>query len=121
MSDKPVYRVKPNAIETLFGRRQAVIGMIHLRSLPGAPDYDGESLDAILGVALAEVARYRAAGVDGLMVENHGDIPFVKPDEIGPETVAAMAVMTQEVRKASGMPVGVTMLAIGAIAGLAVA
>ena len=121
MSAKPVYRVKPNAIETLFGRRQAVIGMIHLRPLPGAPDYDGESLDAILGVALAEVARYRAAGVDGLMVENHGDIPFVKPDEIGPETVAAMAVMTQEVRKASGMPVGVNMLANGAIAGLAVA
>ena len=121
MSAKPVYRVKPNAIQTLFGRRQAVIGMIHLRPLPGAPEYDGESVDAILGVALAEVARYRAAGVDGLMVENHGDIPFAKPDEIGPETVAAMAVMTQEVRKASGMPVGVNMLANGAIAGLAVA
>ena len=121
MRAKPVYRQKPNAIQALFGRRQAVIGVIHSRPLPGAPDYDGETLDAIIGFALAEAARYRAGGVDGLIVENHGDIPFAKPDEIGPETVAAMAVMTQEVRKASGLPTGVNVLANGAIAGFAVA
>jgi membrane complex biogenesis BtpA family protein len=121
MSAKPVFRPKPNAIEALFARRRAVIGVIHSRPLPGAPEYEGEPVEDLIGFALAEAERYRAGGVDGLIVENHGDIPFVKPDRIGPETVAVMAVMTRAVREASGLPVGVNVLANGAISALAVA
>ncbi|MCC6718059.1 MAG: BtpA/SgcQ family protein [Acetobacteraceae bacterium] len=116
-----VYRAKPNAIEAIFGRRGAVVGVIHLRALPGAPDYDGESMDSLVRFALDEAERYRAGGVDGLIVENHGDIPFAKPDELGPETAAGMAVITQAVRLASGLPIGVNVLANGAVAALAVA
>jgi len=121
MSAKPVFRPKPNAIEALFGRRRAVIGVIHSRPLPGAPEYEGEPVEDLIGFALAEAERYRAGGVDGLIVENHGDIPFAKPDRIGPETVATMAVMTRAVREASGLPVGVNVLANGAISAFAVA
>jgi membrane complex biogenesis BtpA family protein len=121
MSAKPVFRPKPNAIEALFARRRAVIGVIHSCPLPGAPEYEGEPVEDLIGFALAEAERYRAGGVDGLIVENHGDIPFVKPDRIGPETVAVMAVMTRAVREASGLPVGVNVLANGAISALAVA
>ena len=121
MTSHPVYRAKPNAIQALFGRRKAVIAVIHSRPLPGAPAYDGEPMQDILDFALAEAERYRAGGVDGLIVENHGDIPFAKPGDIGPETIAAMAVMTQQVRAASGLPTGVNVLANGAIAALAVA
>jgi len=121
MSAKPVFRPKPNAIEALFGRRRAVIGVIHSRPLPGAPEYEGEQVEDLIGFALAEAERYRAGGVDGLIVENHGDIPFAKPDRIGPETVATMAVMTRAVREASGLPVGVNVLANGAISAFAVA
>jgi membrane complex biogenesis BtpA family protein len=118
---KPVFRPKPNAVEALFGRRRAVIGVIHSRPLPGAPAYDGEEMDEVIGFALAEAERYRAGGVDGLIVENHGDIPFAKPERLGPETAACMAVMTRAVRQASGLPVGVNVLANGAIQALAVA
>ena len=41
-----VFRAKPHAIEAIFGRRRAVIGVIHLPGLPGAPDYDGASMDS---------------------------------------------------------------------------
>jgi uncharacterized protein len=116
-----VFRPKPNALEAIFGRRKVVIGVIHLPALPGAPDYDGQDMQALLGFALAEAERYVAGGVDGLIVENHGDIPFAKPDKIGPETVACMAVVTDAARRASGLPVGVNVLANGAIAALAVA
>lgn len=116
-----VFRAKPNAIQAIFGRRKAVIGVIHLRALPGAPDYDGEGMDALLAHALSEAERYRAGGVDGLIVENHGDIPFAKPEELGPETAACMAVITQAVRAATRLPVGVNVLANGAVAALAVA
>jgi len=121
MPAKPVFRPKPNAIEALFGRRHAVIGVIHSRALPGSPDYDGESMDELVGFAVAEATRYRDGGADGLIVENHGDIPFAKPDELGPETSACMAVMTRAVRDAVGLPTGVNVLANGAVAALAVA
>ena len=64
MPAKPVYRPKPNAIEALFGRRKAVIGVIHSRPLPGSPEYDGEPMADIVAFALEEAARYRAGGVE---------------------------------------------------------
>jgi len=118
---KPVFRSKPNAVEAIFGRRQAVIGVIHSLPLPGSPDYDGMAMDEIVGFAVAEAGRYRDGGVNGLIVENHGDIPFAKPDRLGPETAATMAVMTDAVRRASGLPVGVNVLANGAVQAIAVA
>ena len=121
MPPRPVYRPKPNAIQTLFGRRQVVIGVIHLPALPGSPDYDGQEMEDIIALALAEAGSYRAGGLDGLIVENHGDIPFAKPDRLGPETAAAMAVITRAVRLACPCPIGVNVLANGAIQALAVA
>ena len=121
MPAKPVFRPRPNAIEALFGRRKAVIGVIHSLPLPGSPGYEGQPMAEIVDFAVAEAERYRAGGVDGLIVENHGDIPFSKPEHLGPETAAGMAVMTDAVRRASGLTVGVNVLANGAIQALAVA
>jgi len=118
---KAVFRQKPNAIEQIFGRRKAIIAVIHSLPLPGSPDYDGQPMDEIIGFAIAEAGRYRDGGADGLIVENHGDIPFAKPDRLGPETAACMAVMTDAVRRQSGLPVGVNVLANGAVQALAVA
>jgi membrane complex biogenesis BtpA family protein len=116
-----VYRPKPNAIARLFGRTKAVIGVIHALPLPGSAHYDGMPVDAIYDHACAEAARYARGGVDGLIVENHGDIPFAKPDELGPETAATMAVMACAVRRESGLPIGINVLANGAVQALAVA
>jgi len=118
---KSIYRAKPNAIQEIFSRRKAVIGVIHSLPLPGSPNYDGEPMEDIVAFAVAEAGRYKAGGVDGLIVENHGDIPFAKPDRLGPETAAAMAVMTDAVRRQSGLPIGVNILANGAVQALAVA
>jgi membrane complex biogenesis BtpA family protein len=114
MSVKPTYRPKAHALEALFGRRKAVIGMIHCRPLPGAPDYEGETMDSLVAFAVEEAARLKTGGVDGLIVENHGDIPFVKPDRLGPETATAMAVITDAVRRSSGL---VQALAVAKAAG----
>ena len=121
MPAKPVFRPRPDAIQAIFGRRRAVIGVIHSRPLPGAPAYAGEPMDDVIGFALDEARRYRDGGVDGLIVENHGDIPFAKPAALGPETAACMAVMTRAVRLEAGLPVGVNVLANGALQALAVA
>ena len=116
-----IFRAKEPAIERLFGRRKAVIGVIHSLPLPGSPHYDGEPVETIYRYACDEAERYGAGGVDALIVENHGDIPFAKPDELGPETAACMAVMADRVRRVSGLPIGINVLANGAVAAIAVA
>ncbi len=114
--------VGENALASLFSRTSGVvIGVVHLLPLPGAPAYDGLSMAAIVERALADAVAYAAAGIDGLIVENHGDIPFLKPDALGPETAAAMAVVTETVRKSTGLPIGINVLANGAKVALAVA
>lgn len=117
----PVFRPKPNAVAELFGRTKAVIGVIHLLPLPGSSAYDGQSMEALTAFALAEAERYRAGGVDGLIVENHGDIPFAKQNRLGPETAACMAVVANAVRRAAGLPIGINVLANAAQVALAVA
>lgn len=116
-----VYLPKPDAIADLFGRGKAVIGVIHALPLPGSSRYDGMPVEEIYAHAVAEAGRYRNNGVDGLIVENHGDIPFAKPAEIGPETAAAMAVMTDRVRAAVEGPVGINVLANAPVTALACA
>jgi uncharacterized protein len=119
--DMSVFRTKDNALQTLFGQRKVVIGVIHSLALPGSPNYQGEPLEKIYAFALEEAERYVHGGVHGLIVENHGDIPFSKPEDIGHETSAVMAVMADRVRQHVKVPVGINVLANGAMTALAIA
>ena len=65
--------------------------------------------------ALRDAENYISGGVHGLIVENHGDIPFSKPEDIGHETSALMAVITEKVRERFGVPLGINVLANAAI------
>jgi uncharacterized protein len=116
-----VFRKKENALQTIFKKKKVVIGVIHSLPLPGSPEYQGESLENIYAFAVAEAERYAKGGVHGLIVENHGDIPFSKPEDIGHETSATMAVMTERIRQRVKVPVGINVLANGAMTALAVA
>jgi hypothetical protein len=121
MSTAPVFRSRPDAIRTLFGRSHAVIGVIHCLPFPGAPDYEGRPVAEIAAHAVAEGRRYVEGGVDGLIVENHGDIPFAKPDQLGPETAACMAVTAAAVATSCPVAIGINVLANAAHIALAVA
>ncbi len=82
------------------------------RRCRGARDLRGgeKSLDAIVSRAVAEAKVYREAGFHGLMIENMHDRPYLKR-MVGPETVAAMAVVGREVRREAALPLGVQVLA----------
>lgn len=118
---KTVGRTKPHALKAIFGKRKVAIGVIHCRPLPGSPAYTGEPLESIYAFGVAEAERYARGGVDGLIVENHGDIPFLKPEDLGPETAATMAVLTSRIRDRVKLPVGINVLANGATMAIAVA
>ena len=110
-----------NALLKIFQRPKVTIGVIHCLALPGTPRYDGASLSAICDRALFDAEAYLSGGLDSVIVENHGDVPFLRPDDIGPEISAAMAVITDRVRQAFDVPVGINILANAPIHALAVA
>jgi hypothetical protein len=78
-------------------------------------------MTAVLEQALSEARLLEECGFDGVIIENGWDIPFVKPDDLGPETVAAMAVVADRIRQAIALPIGVNCLANAVHASIAVA
>lgn len=112
---------KPNALGEIFNKPKPVIGVIHLPPLPGAPRYDGEPMRWIYDAGVRDALTLAEGGVDGIIVENAFDLPFARPDQIGPETVAALATACAEITRLVDLPIGITCVANGAIPALAIA
>lgn len=112
---------KPDALQDLFPVAKPVIGVVHLGPLPGAPRYDGTPVAEIFSDAVKDAQALVDGGVDGVMVENASDMPFARPEDIGPETVAAMTAACAEIRSAVDAPLGITCVANGVIPALAIA
>lgn len=109
------------ALTRTFGVPKPIIGTVHLLPLPGAPRYAGGSIREIQARAVSDAIAYAEGGVDALIVENEGDIPFQKPEEVGAETVAGLTAAALAVREAVDLPVGINCLANAVIQSLAVA
>ncbi|HEX6183777.1 MAG TPA: BtpA/SgcQ family protein [Pyrinomonadaceae bacterium] len=103
-----------------FKERGAVVGMIHVGALPGTPA-SRAGVDELTESAAREAAVYRECGVDGLLVENMHDTPYLR-GRVGPEVVAALAVVCRAVKEeAASLPVGVQVLAAANAEAVAVA
>lgn len=107
-------------VSSLFGGK-ALIGVVHCPPLPGSPRYDGRPVADIYDACLRDVEAYLDGGMNGLIIENHGDVPFLKPGDLGPETTGFLSVITDRVVRAVDVPVGVNVLANAPIPALAVA
>ncbi|MBM1154857.1 BtpA/SgcQ family protein [archaeon] len=105
-------------LRSVFGVDKPVIAVVHLPPLPGSGLYKGVPMDEIVEYAVSEARKLVDAGIDGVIVENFGDMTYA-PGRVGPELPACMAVVVREVRRL-GVPTGVCLLT-DPIAGLAVA
>jgi membrane complex biogenesis BtpA family protein len=105
--------------QKLLAHERLVIGMIHLRALPGTP---GNTLPVgdIIQEACREAEIYQTLGVEALLIENMHDRPYLR-SEVGPEVVASMTAAAQAVRSLFEGPIGVQVLAGANDAALAVA
>ncbi|XP_076042105.1 photosystem I biogenesis protein BtpA-like [Oratosquilla oratoria] len=95
--------------QQMFGCfKMAVIGMVHVRALPGTPR-SHHSIQELIDLASQEAELYAAAGVDGILVENKYDIPYLQGAELGPEVTATMARVCSAVKQIipSSLPCGV--------------
>jgi uncharacterized protein len=97
-----------------------LIGMVHLLPLPGSPRWEG-SMDSVVSTAVDDAHALIDNGMDALVIENYGDVPFT-PGRVEPATIAAMAVVAREIRRAlPATPIGVNVLKSDARAALAIA
>lgn len=119
MSEK-IFELKPNYIQELFNTNKAVIGMLHLKPLPGSPRYQGENLNDIYDFTMKDLEALERGGVDGVIIENAWDIPFSKPENIGYETVSSMTAIAEKINNETNLPIGINVLANGAIQALAI-
>ncbi|MDQ1000411.1 membrane complex biogenesis BtpA family protein [Neobacillus niacini] len=116
-----IFPEKKLILENIFSVTKPIIGMVHLKPLPGAPHYKGESIEEIIEFALEDVRRLEEGGVDGLQIENAWDLPFPKPEDFSFETVATMTAIGVEIAKVSNLPLGVNCLANAVIPAIAIA
>jgi membrane complex biogenesis BtpA family protein len=103
--------------DIFHGHRKLLIGVVHLRPLPGAPRWEGK-LEEVIRLAVNDARAYERGGAHALFVENFGDVPFTK-GKVGPETVAAMAAAGRAIRESVKLPIGFNVLRNDACAALA--
>lgn len=106
-------------LDRWFKTVKPVIGMVHLTALPGTPA-STRTLREIETIAVREARIFKDAGLEGMMIENIHDTPYLR-NGVGPEIVAAMAVIARAVRESVALPCGVQVLAAANREALAVA
>lgn len=99
--------------------KAAIIGMIHLKPLPGSFGYKG-SLDDVLKDAVEDAETLLQGGVDALMMENLGDSPYFK-DNVPTHTVAFMTKIAVEMRRLTKLPLGINVLRNDALSAVSIA
>jgi hypothetical protein len=106
-------------LNQMFSNPKPILGMIHVGALPGTPA-STQSVAELIAHAVAEAMLYRNGGVDGIVLENMHDVPYLR-GAVGPEIVAAMTVIGQAIKAAANLPVGIQILAGANMEAMAVA
>ena len=100
-------------------RDKPIIGMIHLKPLPGSV-HQSQTIQNIINSAKNDAKILVKAGIDGLLIENYGDYPYVRTKNPS-ETIAALAVITSELKTEFQVPMGINILRNGCTQAMAIA
>ena len=105
-------------LKGIFGVEKPIIGVVHLLPLPGSPR--ATSLEKVVERAVRDAKAYEDGGVDGIILENFGDAPYLA-GSVGPEIIASMTAVAVKVSENVNVPIGVNVLRNDAKAALAIA
>jgi uncharacterized protein len=118
--DTPAGSMDPlSTFRERFGAPRALVGMLHVGALPGTPAAR-HSIDRLIEHTVAEARIYRDAGFTALALENMHDRPYLKGG-VGPEVTAAMTAVAREVKRETGLVLGIQVLAAANHEALAIA
>ena len=96
-----------------------IYGVVHLKSLPGSPG-NYLDLDEIIELAQEDVNNLVFGGVDGIIIENFGDTPFVK-DDISKRTLTSFTTVVENIEYDRDIKVGINVLRNDGISALSIA
>lgn len=98
-----------NWLTDVLGTEKPIIGMCHLRALPGDPSYDKTGgMKNVLEEARHELYALQDGGIDAVMFSNEFSLPYLT--KVQTETVAAMARIIGELMPEIKVPFGVNVL-----------
>ncbi|MCL7383431.1 MAG: BtpA/SgcQ family protein [Thaumarchaeota archaeon] len=102
----------------IFRVEKPIIGMVHLKPLPGSPN--SLSFSEVLEHALEDAEALVTNEIDGLIVENFMDSPFY-PRRVPPHVISSISLIAWEIKKRFSIPVGVNVLRNDAMAAIGIA
>ena len=105
-------------LSRLFGTPKPIVGMLHLRPIPGSPR--AEPLGVVKERMLSDLEALVRGGVDGLILENYGDAPYF-PGRVPAQTISYLTRLAMEIRAIASLPLGINVLRSDGISALAVA
>ncbi len=88
--------------------KKQLIGMVHLKALPGAPLYS--DWQYVIDTALSEAKILESEGFDAIIIENMHDIPYLNR-KVGAEITASFAVIASILKSSINIPIGIQILA----------
>ena len=93
--------------EELFGVKKPIIALLHLRALPGDPDFCGD-INQVIRQARADLHAFQDSKVDGVLIANEFSFPYqLKAD---PVTVASMGYIVGQLKYDLKIPYGVNIV-----------
>lgn len=97
----------------------ALVGMVHLGPLPGAPNDDGESISGLVDRATNDARMLEEGGFDAILLQNANDHPPTR--SISAASLATYACVARAVRAQTTLPLGISVLKSDAEASFAIA
>ncbi len=103
-----------------FWEQKPLIGMVHLKALPGSVLESSYGLDDTISFAMNDAIALEAGGASALMIENFFDVPFAS-GTVARHIIIGMSLAVAEIRKTVSIPIGVNVLRNDAVGALSIA
>ncbi len=96
-------------VKDLFRVEKPVIGMCHMRAMPGDPQYDAaKGMAWVYDQTRTDMLALQEGGVDAILFSNEFSLPYLTKVET--ITVASMAAVIGELKQEIAIPYGVNVL-----------
>ncbi|MEA2071379.1 MAG: BtpA/SgcQ family protein [Asgard group archaeon] len=93
----------------LFNKKsKPIIGMIHLKPLPGSPNHS-LSIPEIIAAAVDDFNALVMGGIDGVLIENYHDNPY-HATECDTYTNSIITLIVKALQKRTNIPIGINIL-----------
>lgn len=94
-------------VHEYFGKDKAIIGLCHLKALPGDPLYDEKNgMEGVYNAALADIMALQDGGIDGIQFTNEFSIPYEMHKPADPAVLSAIAYIIGRLKPYIKVPFG---------------